>query len=899
MPHALRAPVADVGPEEAPVLTDAVGQVGQIGQVGQANQAAESVEPAPEASSERQQPLPRPQVADATLGPSVTGRVVNRTPAELPERGPSPAPSPVPDPQMGPEPEPGPAPAPAMSMDEAREALPVTPEEPIQAAQPIQESAATQDKPHEKRMPIIEQTFDEAMNRLVQLEEEVVQSAGEGGELGRDITENVETARRERAARNMQGRMVDRMQQANEAQQAGEVAPDDGQAQPEGEGVAEPAVDPELLRDDMLLAAQADIMNGEFEPAMAKLDQLLADPDLSDAMREEVLYNRAEALYKMHRDDLSSHFGEVAQAFDRAVNFNPESVRVPGALLQLGLLNLHVDNLPEARAYFNVLKKKYPNDLNIPYISFYWGEYWFNKGRYQKAADEYQFLIQEYPDSTVVLDASVGLARSLERLGYHEQAWDVVDFVDKRWPRFYVETPTFLRLSGDVAYSLDNLQQAGDDYWTYYNLMPEAEDNDIVLARLGDIYLRTDRTQAAREMYESVAARFPDEEGGLVARMRLAEEGIYDEPSVDEMFTVFDRPFNQRPEEIYSQIVSDYPQSPIAPLAQLKLAMWRLFHKKDVAALESATEFLELYPRSELGERAREVARLAFGELVNRMSAEQNWGRIVEVWDRFPLIREQQDILSPQTRMAVAGAMYQAGLPRRALAVSAPFREGDKQGEVSEQALTLAMSVFLDDKRYGDIVQMAENVKGWDLPPRLRRQVDYGEALGLTNIGQLSEARPLWARLSGDSALPPEQRAVALYYVAETARERGDWEQQYVAASEALSLLLQTGQDVPRIQRTLQMLTNVTERTGRLVEALRWAREYDRYFSPDDEGWPGSRFKLAELHRQLGEPQRWRELLEEIVEKRPESLFGRTAASALQAEELQERARNFGQTALN
>ncbi|MEI7999070.1 MAG: tetratricopeptide repeat protein [Candidatus Omnitrophota bacterium] len=70
---------------------------------------------------------------------------------------------------------------------------------------------------------------------------------------------------------------------------------------------------------------------------------------------------------------------------------------MPTALVNLGLLHLKSGNLPEASAYFGLLKSNNPKDQNVPFVSYYWGDYHFERGEWQKAADFYQDLVQNYP----------------------------------------------------------------------------------------------------------------------------------------------------------------------------------------------------------------------------------------------------------------------------------------------------------------------------------------------------------------------------------------------------------------------------------------------------------------------------------------------------------------------
>ncbi len=384
-----------------------------------------------------------------------------------------------------------------------------------------------------------------------------------GGELGQDITSEAEAGKEAEA--------VD-IAMENATSDTGTVPAED-QAAPPMDNATVRRIEIETDLDQ----ANSLIMADNYKQAVDLLEPLLKDKDFPENMREETLYTLASAKFQLYKDDLSTHYNEVTGAFDRAINFNPKSMRVPEGLLNLGLINMKVGNIPEAGAYFNILKKKYPDDDNIPYIEYYWGQYNFDKGDYRKAADRFQYLVQTYPDSKVVREASLGLANSLDHLGFEQQAYQIVDYIDKRWPRYYVESPEFLRLSGNIANKLDKFDKAKSDYWTFYNLTPDAPDMDIILARIGDIYLREKKPEAAKDVYSFTAKNYPDSQGGLVSNMRLAEEGIYDDPDMNQMFTVFDRPYNVRPVEIYTKIVKKFPKSALAPLAQLKLAMWYIY----------------------------------------------------------------------------------------------------------------------------------------------------------------------------------------------------------------------------------------------------------------------------------------------------------------------------------
>ncbi|NJB67000.1 TolA-binding protein [Desulfobaculum xiamenense] len=645
--------------------------------------------------------------------------------------------------------------------------------------------------------------------------------------------------------------------------------------------------------DEVMLAAQTAQSTGEHDVALEHLDILTRDSRVPAELKEEALYLKADILYSKYSGEFDKHFDEINGAYEAAMNFNLDSKRVPAALLKRGVLNLHVENVPEATAFFNLLRNRHKNDPNVPLTYYYWGDYHFKKKDYQRAADEFQYLVQVYPDSPFVREASLGLARSLRELGYDKQAFQIVDFIEKRWPRYYIEFPPFLQLQGDAAFSVKNYQAAKDYYWAYYNIDPQGDDADVILARLGDIYVNTDKPAAAREVYEKAIAEFPDREGGLVSKMRLAEEGIYDEPSVEQMFTIFDRPLNLKPSQIYQEIIADYPDSELAPLAQLKLGIWQLWNKKYFDAIAASRDFATRYPDSPLLPRARDVGLQAFSMVVEPLVREENYPMILKLWKDYDFLRDSLEELSPGARMALALSFWKRGEPAQALDIVTPFLRQPQIPDVSEMAMSLALSVYLENQAWDKVLDVSQAVRNWELSPDHRRELRYAQALAYENLGDFEHSRPLWAELGMDTQLDERQHAYALYFMALGAMDSNQLKQAYDYAQEALETFLRTGEDKGKIRDSLRMLMDVTERTGRAGEALKWAAEYEKNIDSSDPSWPALRYRMAGLHKKLGDLVEWRKILEALSQAMPGSLYGRMAASDLQLDSLEQATRPY------
>jgi TolA-binding protein len=644
--------------------------------------------------------------------------------------------------------------------------------------------------------------------------------------------------------------------------------------------------------EEYLTTARASLQNGEIDAALDVLQGMLDQPDLPEDLEEEALYLKAETLFQKYHNDLDIHFQEVMSAFQQAISFNPQSPRLPSALLSMGLINVKVGNVPEAQAYFNLIRTKYPHDANVPLTYYYMGEHYLKARDYQQAADRFQYVVQNYPDNAITQDCAVGLTKALKELGYFKQAFEIMDYVQKRWPRYYIKDPAFLMLAGYIDFKNKHLSEAKEKFWTYVNLTPQAQDVDIALARLGDIYVMTGKTKAAREIYEKTAQQFPDQEGGLIAKMRLAEEGVFDRPSIDTMFSVFDKPYSLRPQQVYTQIITTYPQSPLAPVAQLKLAMWHLWNDKYRDTLQAVADFISNYPHQELAPKALEVGNKAFAQFTAKAIERDRFKDIVSLWNTYPFLHQSP---APMARLAVATSLWKTGHASQALELARPLLENKLPREAtSGPALDLALAILVQSQSWQEIIELSHQIKDWKLPPHRKRQVDYTLALAHQNLGQTDKSNPLWHQLAAEVELPDAQRAYALYFMAKQAEQAQDLQQEYILAQEALSLFLNMPeQDLPKIRDCLDMLIRVTSKTRRSREALSWALESEKYMAKDDPSWPAHMYTLANLFKLNQDLEAWKNKLAAITRMYPDSIYSKMAARDLEAAQLQKKLQPF------
>ena len=652
----------------------------------------------------------------------------------------------------------------------------------------------------------------------------------------------------------------------------------------------------------MLPEIRRHIAASEFAPALEKADLLLRQGNIDAAEREELLHVRSEMLFVLSKDNMAQQYKDISDATIQAINFNQKSQRNAGALLRLGYMNLKLKNIPEAEARFNMLRRQFPDDENVPLTYYYWGDYHFQRDELQRAADEFQFLLQKYPNSRYAREGALGLARSFYRLGYYQQSFNVVDYIERRWERFYIEYPPFLNMMGDVAFRLNDYDYALKHYWLYANLDPMGEEADIILTRIGDIYSMKGEKKAGKELYNESVRRFPDKDGALVAMMRLSENSVNDDPSIAGMFSVFDGPFNMAPVEVYRTIIEKHPKSSLVPLAEIKLAMWHLWKHQFIETLDTAASFLQKYPDHELAPKAKEIALQTFAILAAESVADGRYGRMREIWERYPIVHGQEEILPAESRVALGVSYWKDGKPDDALKTVEPFFLGRKVPEYSEMALSLVLSIYLEHDQWRSIREVAKRVELWEISPESQQQLDYSLALAAENLNESDVAAPIWQKLYDSGKLPPSQMAYAAFFLARDAERQRELEKAYGLGKEALNRLVEQSErspnaaDLGKIRTQLSSLMDVAETAGRLREALGFAEQYIQYLPAQDSERVAVQYRMARIYRKQGNMDAWKTTLTDIAAKNPGTVYGQLANSELKAAEIAQDAARYSPT---
>ncbi len=646
----------------------------------------------------------------------------------------------------------------------------------------------------------------------------------------------------------------------------------------------------ELSPELQLKQAMVAVINGDYLAAKEIYETLRRRSNLSPDIMIKVLYGLGDLYIRLYKDKLKEKYSDVVGMLNEAFYYNPKYFRVPELIVKLMWVNMEVGNFEEAVGYFSYLQHHYPKTTQMALALYYMGSFYLKRGEYDKGAKYLYQVVEKYPTSKFVREASVKLAICYNRLGLKKKAWKIVEYVQKRWPRYYLKDPNFLKVAADIAFKNKLYLKSKHYLWQYFNVYPKAKDLDLILTKIGDLYLLLNQKKMAKRIYNRVITLYPGKEGELIAKMRLAEEGIYDKFSIKQMFSVFDRPFNLRPVEVYKDIVKNHIKSPLAPLAQVKLISWYLWRGNYSKALKEVNNFYRLFPKSDLIVEAEDLGKRALAKGIIKLVKSGIYKRAIDFWQKYQFLHDNIDKVNPEAPLYIALSMWKLGKIKEAIDLARLSLKDAAPEKVMEEGLNLLLNIYVSGGQWGKIINLYNkyaNKKG--IKPYLKDQFDYAYALALESKNNPTSFQ-IWRKLENSDNLTELQKGYVCYFLAKHYMQKENFEEVYLYAQQALSVFIELAKDknLDKIQSCFDMLINVTRASGRILEAIEWAERSKKFVPKDDSlAWTFYKYRLASLYKEAGYMDKWKNILKDLKEKYPNSYYGKLAAMDLEGLRIQ------------
>lgn len=642
---------------------------------------------------------------------------------------------------------------------------------------------------------------------------------------------------------------------------------------------------------DKMFAEAEDFMEkGKYDDALAVLNNIREIPTITPELREKVLYAVSDCIWNQYQENPLAGYEPIISSTNEALNANLRSPRMPDALLRLGLANVNVGNLKEADGYITALMRRFPDYPGVAQGLTALGQGQLKKDMNPEAERSFGIVLDKYPESSQLQAATVGLARALINQGKDERAQVILDFLSKRWPRYYIGDPEFLLQQANNDEKMNRKDAALDLRWLYVNLDPGRPENAALLLGMADEYMKKGDKQAADFIYADIGNNFPNSDAAITARRRLAEGGIYDAPvKYDQMETVFAAANGEPLWKVYNDLADASSTSAEGIMARLKQAMWLYWDKQYPEAMGRAGDFIDDYPEHQETPEARDLLWKAFQKELAQSLAEQNYGRILLLWNGFPIVRERYGKIDAPLRYALAEGWAERGDDQKSFELLTEFLKDPMDPDYGEAAFSKFFNHYLQLGAWDKILDLGKLVKNWKMRPELQNQLEYALALSAQNLNLTQPALARWRNLAARTDIPLYQQAYATYFLAKDAENRRDIRNAYENNRKVVELFQRLSDersdkaDPERIKEAIASLMDICEVGNRVPEALQWVERYNRYIAEDAPEYAGLRFREARLYRKLGDNTRSQALLEDVITKFPESPFAQAAGAELRS----------------
>ncbi len=606
-------------------------------------------------------------------------------------------------------------------------------------------------------------------------------------------------------------------------------------------------------------------------------------------LKEKMLLGYAQALFRINEFNLAKQGQEIIDASLEAMNYNPESEAVPELLMMVARSHLALGNLEDAEGYVLMLTQLFPQERNTaPYLLYMVAEEQFERGEYVHAVNTLQLIADNFPDLPIYKDASILQTYALYRQGHYDRALPLVSFINLRWPDAYIDNPEFLSVVADIQIAQGLFDEAAETLWVRYNLNPSDPNSPELLNRLALLYYTQDDKEGANTVQLELINTFPESEFTPAAMIRLAENAFVPEnPSFDTLLELYAKPNTRLPSITYQQVIDNFPNSNEAIESKVRLAAWDFFQKDYDAALRNAQNVMKNYPEKPHYNVANDILLRAFEARLSNALEEENFSRVLSLWNSYPEVHNYYQPFEDDLRVALARGYLNSGNTQEGLALLEPYIAPLQNEKYGIYAYNLYLTDYLNKGSWESVLDLDDKVKDWNMPLDVRNQHRYTVALASENLGNSARALPLWEDLVNEVTIPLYQRAYANYFLAREAENQQDLRESYQHNLDALAMFEQLQEegsdfsDPQRIRESIAALMDVTEVAGRFAESLDWLARYASFVPQDSPDYAGLMLREARLYRKMGDMTRWQVILEDIVAREPDSVFGEMAASEL------------------
>ncbi len=214
---------------------------------------------------------------------------------------------------------------------------------------------------------------------------------------------------------------------------------------------------------------------------------------------------------------------EIIDEYGQALNAGPRSSQAPLAIYRTALSNFIMGNYAKADKLFRQVTSDWPDH---PVASRCWvgiGEIYNKKQSYLESMEAFRWALRGAVQSDDKAEAYFQLGKAFLVLGANKEALEMLNNCIGQQRNYYMKKPDVFRFIGEAYFGMGDVSKAKEPLLRYLNIQESAPDQDIVLAKLAEIFLIEGDLGTTGKIYSFIQKYYKDSEGDLICRVRQGE----------------------------------------------------------------------------------------------------------------------------------------------------------------------------------------------------------------------------------------------------------------------------------------------------------------------------------------------------------------------------------------
>ncbi len=332
---------------------------------------------------------------------------------------------------------------------------------------------------------------------------------------------------------------------------------------------------PEIIRYGVLNLSSLMFDQRRYDKALSYYDTFLKHFP-KDPLVPEVLYQSAYALSRAGRDqEAAARWGFLAKNY-------PASPHAPQALLEIGRRQLKAGDMPAAQEALAKILERSPDAPEAKDATLLLGQSLFNQGEYEPASRHYEDFMRKYPDDERAREAAKLLESSVYQLALSKKN---VDTFLSRFPHSVLAEDLYWEI-GLKHWQKKNSAEALNSFQKLAMQFPDGEKTKRAFFLMGEI-------EFGRNNFKEAAAAFRSFLGGDSPDPKLVPKAMFHEGIV-----LFRQDLPEKAAEIFSALLKEHPDDPLARDAHYNLILSEQKAGKLKEAVDATRAFLKAYPQA-------------------------------------------------------------------------------------------------------------------------------------------------------------------------------------------------------------------------------------------------------------------------------------------------------------